>query len=893
MHSASDFTSFASPLDDFFQKYIPREHEKALRSAFIQAVAIITIVAILAGLYYVYSILEPFCVPLLWAGLSGFALHPVKRDLTGCVRRWLGRLEREQQPLAVGAGLALLQAADCTAESIGAYFTTRWRAIVLGGLAVPVCLGLAAYTDWQAWLQAGLLVTQLTAALDSVRLIHLVTTAAVCLGGLALGRPEHSLICQAAALATWTMAAAYLLNFLWPPLVYAGLGLCLYSWCTDPPLTGDQPDGPDGRLRAVILSLLGRVGILQDEPDSRQTSMEATDDVSDSDTIKEQQTVPSASNIVTSTPLPHITEAEHGGRVGPLELGETPRLARIPQLNRVRAAHGLGRTGPGSAPAMSRSRVMGRTYFRLRRRPSLSRLGEESWSYIRAAAWVCAGLQLWLRPALAHLLPIPIAYHLAKVLAGYTGLSARLAGLLGPVFTWLTARHHLLCPTPVRMLARWSFSLERKLVRAVSHQLDSIVTATMILAMVLMAIVSGIFIGFQLYAESVYVVQSATSITSTLNMTDSYIFTKLNHSLADSMENVVDGLHNYGRDWISRTLQSSLAESDWEARRDLEVKVLELWDRSYQYFVLEPAGPPTTAGPTVTGEAISSSVGEVLAKLYSQDTGLNLSAVQTFVQNNYETITSILEQVWTLFKGNIGFLLETILGLVRIILHGGSGVVNFFLSIIIYLTALFYLLSNSTESYIPIEIISQYSIFQISGVGSSIQKAVNSVFLITVKMSSFYVLWTYVTHVVFGASIVVLPLLFSAFMAIIGHGQTLVAVPGAVELACLQERPLAALALVVAQLAPSWLVDTAIYSEMRGGLHPWFTGLAVVGGVYLFGVLGAVYGPLMLCVLYVIISVYSSFMAETAPDTPDTRLGGGTTAGVTLRSPLVRSGTVA
>ena len=68
MQSTSDFTSFASPLDDFFQKYIPREHEKALRSAFTQAVAIITVVAILAGLYYVYSILEPFCVPLLWAG---------------------------------------------------------------------------------------------------------------------------------------------------------------------------------------------------------------------------------------------------------------------------------------------------------------------------------------------------------------------------------------------------------------------------------------------------------------------------------------------------------------------------------------------------------------------------------------------------------------------------------------------------------------------------------------------------------------------------------------------------------------------------------------------------------------------------------------------------------
>ena len=70
MHT-SDFTSFASPLDDFFQRYIPRDHEKTLRNSFIQAVALGTVGGIFVGLYYVYNILEPFCVPLLWAFLSG------------------------------------------------------------------------------------------------------------------------------------------------------------------------------------------------------------------------------------------------------------------------------------------------------------------------------------------------------------------------------------------------------------------------------------------------------------------------------------------------------------------------------------------------------------------------------------------------------------------------------------------------------------------------------------------------------------------------------------------------------------------------------------------------------------------------------------------------------
>ena len=61
--------------------------------------------------------------------------------------------------------------------------------------------------------------------------------------------------------------------------------------------------------------------------------------------------------------------------------------------------------------------------------------------------------------------------------------------------------------------------------------------------------------------------------------------------------------------------------------------------------------------------------------------------------------------------------------------------------------------------------------------------------------------------------------------------------------------------------------------------------------MYVFGVLGAIYGPLALCVLYVIINVYSTFITDTELDTPEVR-GGHTHTQGGLRSTLVRSGTV-
>jgi len=48
---------------------------------------------------------------------------------------------------------------------------------------------------------------------------------------------------------------------------------------------------------------------------------------------------------------------------------------------------------------------------------------------------------------------------------------------------------------------------------------------------------------------------------------------------------------------------------------------------------------------------------------------------------------------------------------------------------------------------------------------SALDDAVNGVFLLTAKMSLFYGAWTYVTHVLFGASTIFIPVLAAAFLA--------------------------------------------------------------------------------------------------------------------------------
>ncbi|CAF0789822.1 unnamed protein product [Didymodactylos carnosus] len=233
----------------------------------------------------------------------------------------------------------------------------------------------------------------------------------------------------------------------------------------------------------------------------------------------------------------------------------------------------------------------------------------------------------------------------------------------------------------------------------------------------------------------------------------------------------------------------------------------------------------------------------------------NLNDIYYLIKDNLGLFKSVFDSILS----NMNLFLTFISTIISLLFHGGFALFNFLFSFVVYTTLLFYLLAHSNDYYRPHQWINQFNGINNFKLGKAVNDSITSVFVASLKIALFYGIYTYLIHTIFGVNIVFLPSVIAAICAVCVKSYWSV-LPGCLDLWLMQGQPILALLLLICQIAPTYFVDTAIYSEVKGGGHQYLTALSIAGGVYYRGLEGALIGPIVLCCLLVGVKLYETMI---------------------------------
>lgn len=151
----------------------------------------------------------------------------------------------------------------------------------------------------------------------------------------------------------------------------------------------------------------------------------------------------------------------------------------------------------------------------------------------------------------------------------------------------------------------------------------------------------------------------------------------------------------------------------------------------------------------------------------------------SLIKTNIGMLLEVTDSVWLIVKQNLNILTSIIGALLSVLLGGGHAVITFlvnsvnikmhsqrnlswnaffFLTFqIIFLTALFYLLSSSDEKYYPLAATNFVGFSSGQRIAEAIEASISSVLMASAKLALFHGLFMWLTHTIVGARVVFLP----------------------------------------------------------------------------------------------------------------------------------------
>jgi predicted PurR-regulated permease PerM len=311
----------------------------------------------------------------------------------------------------------------------------------------------------------------------------------------------------------------------------------------------------------------------------------------------------------------------------------------------------------------------------------------------------------------------------------------------------------------------------------------------------------------------------------------------------------INRFYVYGRDIISSRLKNYIESKDQQVI--IEQQILTQWDYLYSYL------SQTNSTSTSNNNNVTLGDSTTLTSMFNNK---NLFDI---IKSNIGILLSVVDSIYTILKSNLNILYTVLQVTLSLLFQSGSAVFNFIIQMIVYLTVLFYLLSTSKNVYKPLKWLNEMTIFKNKDILSrTIEDSISSVFVATFKMAFFYGLYTFLVHDAFSLNIAYIPSIVASIFACLPIINTYwVGLPGFLTLWLIDGKPIFAFAFFFALVLPTYFVDMAIYSEIKVS-HPYLTGLAIAGGLFCFGLEGAVIGPIVLCLFIVIIRFNQKFLSS-------------------------------
>ncbi|KAF2353127.1 hypothetical protein FHG87_016117 [Trinorchestia longiramus] len=387
--------------------------------------------------------------------------------------------------------------------------------------------------------------------------------------------------------------------------------------------------------------------------------------------------------------------------------------------------------------------------------------------YIKGVLMACVLVELWRHHYLLALLPIALVYLVIKkttflyLSGGSLGASVSelCCRLRDAVTHWLSCRKDALLPPPVRGVKKVLDRSEAYVLSFISVSLHELVSCCLILAALLLIVCGAVFLAVQIQGESMQLVGVASQIINATVVNNPQFLALLPEDFSATFSGALDDAYLYGRDWLTKWVRDLVGEAEPAKALALEKQVLELWDRVYQAWVVPP--PATTRaplhGPVVTSQAVADTFDSLMQGIANSPGLISLESMTHVMRENVGTILSVLESVWAVLLSNLSLVMSLTSASASAVLGGSLSLLNGLISAVVFLTALFYVLSSSGKTYKPVAILGSLAPGQMNSVGVALEEAINGVFTASLKMGVFYGLWTWLLHSIFATNIVYIP----------------------------------------------------------------------------------------------------------------------------------------